>query len=71
MQPYRVIVHKTRRSYSLSTKSYGLNTLTCQFIGTNDTLRDPLHGPVIGSRGDHIGTYSTIFVIVTTNILIT
>ena len=42
----RVIVRTYRRSDVLSTIPDDQNTLTCQYVDTNDTLRDPLHGPI-------------------------
>ena len=46
MHPDRVIVRVYRQSDGLSTRPDEQNTLTRQYVNTNDTPRDPLHDPV-------------------------
>ena len=46
MPPYREILRTYRQSYSISIIPDYPNAFTCQYVVTNDTSRDPIHGPV-------------------------
>ena len=46
MHPYRVILSTYRKSYGLSTRPDGPNTLTHQSASTRNAYRDPPHSPV-------------------------
>ena len=59
MRPDRLIVCTYRGSDGLSMRPDDHNTLPCQSYNTNDSPREPLHGPVTWNP-DRTRPYSTL-----------
>ena len=69
MHPDRVIVRTYRHSDGISTRPNDQNTLTCQSSDTNNTPRDPLHGPVTLPRNINIKVMCSLVRTITMKVL--